>query len=385
MAKDTIRVGIVGVGGMGSKHCQTCGSIDEVELAAVADRDAQRAREIGESFGVPWFSDHTELLKQTDLDGVIIATPHYYHPPIAVDAFRAGKHVLSEKPIGVQVGYAEQMAQAAKQHEKIFCVMFQRRCEPAIRTARELVERGELGEIHRTLLISPEYRSQAYYDSGGWRATWAGEGGGPMMNQAPHIMDIFVLLGGMPARVTGKTRTVMHNIEVEDEAEAVLEYKNGGTGYFYVSTCEPKPGQVIQIFGDKGKLQFIDGRLFFTRYHDGVREFTATAEQMWGKPESEDVELQLPQAETGHGAIIRNFARAILYGEELIAPGEDGTRSLELANAIMLSSYENHPVDIPIDRERFNQLMERLCAGSSYDDGAAGTDTARVTDPQFEQ
>ena len=380
MAADKVRLGIVGVGGMGSGHCSSCEKVEEVELAAVADIDGDRAKEIGEQYGVPYFTSHEDLLKENLVDAVLIATPHYFHPPIAVDAFQAGVHVLSEKPIGVRVGDAEQMAKAAKKAGKVFGVMFQRRTEPAIRKARELVESGELGEIRRTLLVSPEFRSQAYYNSGGWRATWAGEGGGPMMNQAPHIMDIFVLLGGMPSRVTGKTATLMHEIEVEDHAEAVLEYPNGACGYFYVSTCEPGPGQVIQIWGEKGKLQFIDGQLRFTRYATPVSEFSRTNDQMWGGPEQEEVEIELPECERGHHVILQNFCRAILHGEELLAPGEFGLKSLELTNAIMLSSHKGGPVDIPIDRDQFNEMMEHLCATSSYDPSQARK-TKRETDP----
>jgi predicted dehydrogenase len=313
---------------------------------------------------------------------VVIATPHYYHPPIAVDAFEAGLHVLSEKPIGVRVGHAEKMVEAAQKHEKIFCVMFQRRTEPPIRKALELVKNGELGAVRRTLLVSPEFRSQAYYDSGTWRATWAGEGGGPMMNQAPHIMDIFVQLGGMPAKVKGNTKTLMHDIEVEDQADAILEYENGAPGYFYVSTCEPGPGQIIQVWGDNGKLQFLDGDLSFTRYETPVSVFSRENTEMWGSPPSENVDLDLPECESGHQVILRNFARAILHGEELISPGADGVQQLELANAIHLSSHLGEEVEIPIDREQFNELMAQLAATSDYDESQAGQ-VERVTDPQF--
>ena len=323
------------------------------------------------------------MFSAEDLDAVVVATPHYYHPPIAVDAFEEGLHVLSEKPIGVRVGYAEKMVEAAEKQDKVFCVMFQRRTEPDVRKARELVESGELGEIRRTLLVSPEFRSQAYYDSGSWRATWAGEGGGPLMNQAPHIMDIFVLLGGMPSRVDGTTKTLMHDIEVEDHADAQLEYENGATGYFYVSTCEPGPGQIIQIWGEKGKLQYIDHKLSFTRYSPPVSEFSRTSTEQWGGPDAEEVELDLPDCETGHHVILRNFARAILYGEELLAPGAVGVNQLELANAITLSSHKGEPVDVPIDREDFNSLMEELAATSSYDASQAG-ESKTETDPQFD-
>ena len=382
MAADKVRLGVIGVGGMGSGHCQGSQSVEEVKLSAVADVDAARAKEVGEKYGVPYFTDHKELLKKKLVDAVIVATPHYYHPIIAIDAFRAGLHVLSEKPIAVQVSQAEKMIKAAEKAKKVFGVMFQRRTEPAVKVARQIVESGELGEIRRTLLVSPEFRSQAYYDSGGWRATWGGEGGGPLMNQSPHIMDLFVLLGGMPSKVRAWTKTLMHNIEVEDQAEAVLEYPNGAVGYFYVSTCEPGPGQIIQIWGEKGKLQFIDGKLSFCRYKPSVSEFSRTNTAMWGGPAREDVALELPQCETGHGVVLKNFARAILYGEALVSPGAFGIKSLELTNAIMLSSHKGTAVDLPISRRAFDQMLNKLRATSKFDASRANV-SKRETDPRL--
>ena len=381
-AKKKVRIGVVGVGGMGSAHCNGCAKVEEVELRAVADVDPTRAKQVGEQFKVPWFTNHKDMFKAKLIDAAIVATPHYFHPPIAIDAFKAGLHVLSEKPIGVQISMAEKMAKTAKRCKKVFGVMFQRRTEPAIRKARELVESGVLGDIKRTLLVSPEFRSQAYYDSGGWRATWAGEGGGPLMNQAPHIMDLFVLLGGMPSRVTAKCSTLIHDIEVEDQAEAVLEYPNGATGYFYVSTCEPGPGQIIQIFGDKGKLELYNGQLSVVVYEPCVSEFNKTNTAMWGGPKGTALELKLPECDAGHHVILKNFARAILYGEELISPGEVGLKALELANAIMLSSWKKgKPVSIPIKRKEFDSALNRLIAKSTYGKKVAGT--KRETDPRL--
>jgi len=381
MAGEKVKVAIIGVGGMGRAHCKSCQRVEEVELKAVVDVVPECAKEVGEQFGVPYFVNHKDLLDADIVDAVIIATPHYFHPPIAIDAFDAGLHVLSEKPIGVRVGMAERMIKAAQSSGKVFSVMFQRRTEPAVRRARELVRYGALGEIKRTLLISPEFRTQAYYDSGTWRATWAGEGGGVLMNQAPHIMDLFTLFGGMPKKVLGRTRTLMHNIEVEDHAEALLEYENGAFGYFYVSTCDRGPGQLIEIVGDEGKLQFHNGQLSFYRYEPSISHFIKTSTAMWGGPKAERLELQLPPGESGHHVILRNFARAILYGEELIAPGAEGIRSLELANAIILSSHKGEPVEIPIDRGEYHELIDYLCETSTFKKDVK--EARRETDPRL--
>jgi predicted dehydrogenase len=380
MSDGKVRLGVVGVGGMGSQHCKICSEgLEEVVLAAVADIDAARAKEVGQQYGVASFTSHRDLIGAGIVDAVLIATPHYFHPPIAVDAFEAGLHVLSEKPIGVETGNAERMLVAARESGKVFGVMFQMRAEAPVRRAKELVAGGELGEIRRTLLVSPEFRSQAYYDSGTWRATWAGEGGGVLMNQAPHIMDVFVTLGGMPKRVLGRCAVLLHRIEVEDHAEALLEYAGGGCGYFYVSTCERGP-RTVEIVGDRGKLALQGGTLRFWRHEPGVAEFNRTNTEMWGMPKAEEVEFELPECETGHKAITRNFARAILHGEPLLSPGADGLMSLELANAITLSSQKGAAVDLPVDREEFHEVMEGLRATSSFKDEWG--ETQAETDPQ---
>ncbi len=380
MSPEKVRLGIIGVGSMGTGHAKTCGEIEEVELAAVADVNPQQAKLVGEQHSVPYFSDAEELIDSGLVDAVVIATVHYFHPPIAVRAFEAGLHVLSEKPIAVRIGKAEEMAEAAEKSGKVFAVMFQMRTTPAVRKARGLVESGQIGELRRTLLVSPEFRSEAYYRSGTWRATWGGEGGGVMMNQAPHIMDVFTLLAGLPERVHGRCETVLHDIEVEDQASAMLEYENGAVGYFYCSTCE-RGGRTLEIVGDKGKLRLEDANLRYWKFEPGVAEFNRTNTEMWGFPKVEEVPLELEECETGHKVVLRNFVRAILHGEPLIAPGGEGCRSLELANAITLSSHKGSPVDLPIDRGEFGRLIDDLRAGSKFKD--EWDQTVPETDPQF--
>ncbi len=379
MSAEKVKIAVVGVGGMGSNHCKSMADIDEIELTAVVDVNADRAKQMGEQCGVPHFTDHKKMIRKGLAEAVVIATPHYFHPPIAIDAFRAGLHVLSEKPIGVQMSQAEKMVAAAKKSGKVFCVMFQMRTEANIKKAKELVDAGELGEVRRTMLVSPEDRSQAYYNSGTWRATWGGEGGGVMMNQAPHIMDVFTMLGGMPKRVHGRIATVIHDIEVEDQAEAMLEYENGAAGYFYVATAE-QGGRLVEFVGDKGKLRLEGGKLRFWRYTPSVAQFTKENTEMWGRPEMEEVDLQVEPCESGHKVILRNFARAILFDEPLISPGEVGLKGLELANAITLSSYTGKAVDLPVSRTAFDRLIKRLQGESKFQ--GDWDETKSETDPQ---
>src|SRR5579862_1913607 len=254
MATEQVRFGVIGVGGMGSGHCRMIPKIPETRLTAVCDIEPETVEAVSRKHEVPGFTSHVELLESGLVDAVVIATPHYFHPPIAEDAFAHGVHVLSEKPLGVTVSAVDSMIAAAKKSGLKFGVMFQMRAEPHCQAAKKIVDSGVLGDIYRTSLVMAWYRPQAYYDSGGWRATWSGEGGGVLINQAPHYLDLFTWLGGMPAHLTGTTRTRLHNIEVEDEAFATLEYGNGAHGYLYASTTEVPNHNMLEVCGDQGKI-----------------------------------------------------------------------------------------------------------------------------------
>ncbi len=376
---EVVRIGIIGVGGMGQGHCKTVGRVDEVRLTAVCDIDPGTAENVGGQHDVPYFIHHRDLIRSGLCEAVIIATEHPPRPPIAIDCMRAGLHVLSEKPLSERVSTADRMIATARATGVSFAVDFQRRFEPALAKAIEIVRSGELGRIYRRTLISPEYRSQAYYDSGGWRATWAGEGGGVMMNQSPHVLDLFILLGGMPSRVLGHVETRLHHIEVEDLAEAMLTYPDGGTGYMYCSTNEAGPGQMIEIFGDKGKLSWRNGQLKLFTFSSPIEEFTRTNEKMWGGLDCTPVELEIEERERGHINVIRNFARNILFGEPLITPGEEGIRSLELANAVWLSAHRGKAVDLPLSRRAYDAFLARKRRESTFVKKSAGDQ--RITDP----
>lgn len=362
----TVRIGVVGVGGMGQGHCQCLKHIKEATLTAVCDIDPATAAQVGAEHGVPHFLKHTDLIKSGLCDAITIATPHPPRPPIAIDGMKAGLHVLSEKPLAERVSNADKMIAAAQETGVVFAIMFQRRTEPMLMKAIEIARSGKLGKINRTTMISPEYRSQAYYDSGGWRATWSGEGGGVMMNQSPHILDLFILLGGMPSAVFGRVETRLHNIEVEDLAEAMLTYPDGGTGYFYCSTNEAGPGQMIEIFGDAGKLIYRDGTLKFYRFEPSIAEFTRTNTAMWGAPNCIEEPIEVIDSEAGHTVVLRSFARRILYGEPLIALGEEGLRSLELANAVWLSAHLGKPISLPINRRAYDNFLAKKRRESTF-------------------
>lgn len=363
-----VRMGVIGVGGMGQGHCRgITEKVPEARLTAVCDIDPVTAEKVGTQYNVPHFVDYRDLIRAKLCDAVSIATPHPVRPPIAIGAMKAKLHVLSEKPLSERVSTADQMLRAAKAAGVVFAVMFQRRTEPIWAKAIEVAKSGQLGRILRTTMISPEFRSQAYYDSGSWRATWSGEGGGVMMNQSPHILDLFVQVGGMPSSVRGRCEIRMHHIEVEDLAEALLTYPDGGSGYLYCSTTEAGPGQMIEIYGTKGKLCCRNGVLTLYRFETPVDEFCRTSTAMWAGPKAEEVALELPTLETGHHAVIRNFARCILFGEKLVSPGEDGLQSLELANAVWLSaSKDGKPVSLPLNRKAYDAFLAKKRRESTF-------------------
>jgi predicted dehydrogenase len=365
---------------MGQAHSKATKEQTEVTLAAICDINPTVAASIGQQHGVPFFTSHRDLIKSKLCDAVIVSTPHPERPRIVMDAMKAGLHVISEKPLSERVSTADKMLALAKETGVAFGVMFQRRLEPALAKAISIARSGQLGKIHRVTMISPEYRSQAYYDSGGWRATWSGEGGGVMMNQSPHILDLFVLLGGKPKTVFGRVEIRLHHIEVEDLAEAMLTYPDGGTGYFYCSTCEAGPGQMIEVFGDQGKLCWRDGQLKYWQFTPGIAEFTRTTTKMWGGPECKEVPITLEPAETGHAIIVRNFARHLRYGEPLISPATDGIYSLEIANAVWLSSHLGKPVELPLSRAAYDRFLARKRRESTF---VKQTTDRRETDTQF--
>lgn len=378
---EKVRIGIIGVGGMGYAHCKIVKALPETELTCVSDVDESVAKERGEEFGVKYFTDYKELIKSGLCDAVIVATPHWFHPEISIFAFENGLHVLSEKPIAVKVSDADKMIEAAKRSDKVFSIMFQRRTEPLFKKAYEIVKSGALGEIQKSVCIDPWYRSQTYYDSGTWRATWIGEGGGVLINQAPHTIDLFTLLSGLPKKIEAKTRTKLHDIEVEDEVSAFLEYENGAWGWYYTSTCEPVGPFHLEITGDKGKLIIRGNTLTLYSFEYPISEFTKRAPDMWASLRFTEEKIEInSNIETGHSVIIKNFARCILFGEELIVKGEEGLNSVEFINACILSGKKGKAVEIPVDRKEYDDLMEELKKTSKP---KKVVKVQRVTDPNI--
>jgi predicted dehydrogenase len=348
---------------MGSGHARVIVEAKSADfhLAAVADTDGARAEAVGSQHGVPWFDSGEKLIESGLTDAVIIATPHYFHPPLTIRAARAGLHVLTEKPVAVSVGPARAMVAECRKRRVALGVMFQQRNRPNMRKLKEMVASGQIGEVFRVQMIcSVWYRTQAYYDSGAWRGTWAGEGGGILLNQAPHSLDLFQWIAGMPRRVLATVAARHHKIEVENTANAILDYGDGRTGYIYATTAEAPGMEQLLVAGDKGTLLAEGNGLRWGKLPLSLKKHLRTAKEGFASPGCTWQDVPLPRTEGSHINVTRAFVACILRGREMLATGAEGINELELSNAIYISAYRRKPVDLPTDAGEMERLLTQL-------------------------
>ncbi|MFA6566600.1 MAG: Gfo/Idh/MocA family oxidoreductase [Victivallales bacterium] len=366
-----VRIGIVGLGNMGAAHVGFVKNIPRAKLVALCDLDKAKADAFAGRNSVKAYCDGVKMIRSGDIDAVIIATPHYAHTPLAIEGFRAGVHVLTEKPIAVHKSDAQKMIDAHRKNRKVlFAAVFQQRTLGIYGKLKQLLDSGEFGEVRRVnWIITNWFRTQRYYDSGGWRATWGGEGGGVLLNQCPHNLDLFQWLFGMPSKIrafcaVGK----YHDIEVEDEVTAYCEFRNGATGVFITSTGEAPGTNRLEITCDRGRVVVEDGKIAFNRTEEPVSEFCRTTDKAFEGPQTWNVEI--PYRETGsapaHQKIIENFVNAILDGSKLLVRGEEGINSVELANAMLYSSMKDKTITLPLDAGAYADLLGRLVKGSKF-------------------
>src|SRR5262245_32299155 len=361
-----VRIGVVGVGSMGRTYANAIGTIDGLELGALCTRTLERITDLPG----PKFSDHRTMIASGRVDAVVIATPHWSHSAVAIDALRAGLHVLTDKPLAVHVADGQRMLAAHEDKTRQFGVIFNERTRPVAAKIRAMIGGGELGQLRRIIwLATGTFRSHAYYASGGWRATWAGEGGGVIINQASHDLDLLQWFVGLPSRVTAKIGLgKYHPIEVEDDVSALLEYPGGATGLFVVSTGEAPGTNRVEIAGDQGKLELDTEtwKLKFFRNTISVAEFSRTTNERFERPPvtETDVPAAAEASRESHVVILENFRDAILDGAPILAPAEEAIRSLELGNAMLLSGLLGRTVDLPIDAALMERELRRLVAGA---------------------
>lgn len=367
-----LRIGIVGFGNMGKSHARylQAGKVKNATLTAIFDIAPKKLKWAQEHLGenVETFADEEAFYSSGKIDAVIIATPHFDHPAMARKAFTHGLHVLCEKPAGVYTKQVREMNESAKKSGKVFGMMYNQRTNPLYQKLRELIQSGELGEIRRmNWIITTWYRSQSYYESGGWRATWSGEGGGVLINQCPHQLDLWQWVTGMmPKRIRafcsfGKYR----NIEVEDEVTAYAEYENGATGVFITSIAEAPGSNRLEITGERGKVVVEGDQLTFWRLRVSETQFNQEYQGGFGSPEYWKCEVPIHGEESGHQGITNNFVNAVLDGSPLLAPGEEGIKGLMLSNAMHMSAWTDDWVELPIDEALYYQKLQEKIQHSS--------------------
>ncbi len=362
-----VRIGIVGLGNMGFSHAQQilAGKINRLELAAVADVNPSKLARVPQVKG---FKTVAEMMASGLIDAILVATPHYDHTTIGIAALKAGLHVMVEKPISVHRADCERLiaAHRGREGKQVFAAMFNQRTDRFYRKIRDLIQSDELGEIRRVnWIITDWFRTHAYYASGGWRATWAGEGGGVLLNQCPHNLDLFQWLFGMPVKLSARCSFGRyHDIEVEDDVTATMEFANGATGVFITSTGEAPGTNRLEIAAERGKLVYENSQLRYTRNEVPMSEFSRATRESFARPPTWDVSIPAAGHGGQHNEVLQNFTDAILDGTPLIAPAPEGIHSVELANAMLLSAWTAKPVSLPIDGRKYERLLKAKIAGS---------------------
>ena len=361
-----MRFAVIGVGAnVFSAHARAIKThAAAIEVVGVADINLTAAEQRAEEFnpGCPYFSDHREMLAKTRPDAVAILTPHPLHAAIAIDCMQSGAHVLVEKPIAVEVAEADRMIEAASKTHRLLAVNLQHRTRPEIRAAKKLIAEGRLGEIQRVQMTAIWTRTRRYYELAGWRGTWRGEGGGVLMNQSPHTLDVICHLAGQPSLVAAWNRTIFHAIETEDTSVAILEWPNHAIGTLIVSTAQAGDPERLEIAGTQGALQITNGNLSLRESSTDLRDFLTESDDPFGNLALESRDVSLDSGSGDHSAIYANFVDAVERGAPLVADGSEARMSLELANALIYSSATNHHVRLPLDREAYTLLMDRLRA-----------------------
>ena len=381
-AAQPVRFGIIGMGNMGSAHAQNFlkGKIREMRLTAVADINPARLDWAKEN--VPFakrYNTAQELMESGEVDAVIIATPHYFHPPLVIEALKNDLHVISEKPAGVYTKQVREMNEFAAKSDKTFAMMFNQRTNSVYRKIKEIVDSGKYGEIRRVnWIITDWFRTQFYYNSGGWRATWVGEGGGVLLNQCPHQLDLWQWICGMPSKIRAFCHEgKWHDIEVEDDVTIYAEYPNGATGVFITTTGDCPGSNRLEITLDGAKIECIDGQhVTITELDDTISHFIPTADSGFAKIDRKTVEFSTEGVyepipgilDEQHTGVLNAFASHIIHGTPLLAGGEEGIRGLTISNAAHFSSWTGETVELPFDEDKYYELLMKKVAGSKAKD-----------------
>ena len=373
-----IKMGIIGVGNMGTAHAENIatGQVPGMVLGGLCDISEDRENFCKEKYpDVKFFKDYKEMYKSGEIDAVLIAVPHYQHPQIAIEGFEAGLHVISEKPAGVYTKQVLEMNEAAEKSDKLFGIMYNQRTSPVFLKLRQMIQNGELGKIKRiNWIITDWYRPQAYHDSATWRSTWADEGGGTLINQNPHQLDLWQWLFGMPSRIMSHVSFgKYYDIEVEDEVTAFMEYEDGTTGVYITSTGEAPGTNRLEVMADMGRVIIENGStIVFDRNTVSEREHNAKNTIPFAKPECWKCEIPIYGTCPQHAGILRDFVSAVNEGTPLLAPGEEGINGLTISNAIHYSAWTGGWADVKnFPHDEFYKLLEERIKTSKRKTGTS--------------
>lgn len=379
-----VKWGIIGVGNMGSAHLKSfmTGDVENAVVTAIADLDERKRARVKELYpdgAIIAYETGKELIERADVDAVLVATPHYSHPELSIQAFKKGIAVLCEKPAGVYTKQVKEMNEAAARSNVLFGMMFNQRTNCLYRKMREIVTGGGIGTVKRVnWIITDWYRTQAYYDSGDWRATWEGEGGGVLFNQCPHQLDLVQWVVGMsPKTVHAKCHFgKWHDIEVEDDVTAYFEYENGATGVFITTTGDAPGTNRFEVCGSLGKVICENGSaLRYFKNETDEREFCVTAKGGFEQPKLSEVAVETDGLNLQHLGILRNFTNAVLGKEPLFVRGEEGLMGVQLMDACLLSQWLDKAVQMPIDDELYLEELNKRRATSRRKQTNATADT----------
>jgi len=364
-----LRIGVIGIGNMGSAHVRTIldGKVDRLKVTAVSDRKTERKDLFPD---IPFHLNPEDLITSDDVEAVLVATPHYDHTTLGKKVLEAGKHLLVEKPISVHKADCLELIAAHTDKSRVFSAMFNQRTDPRYLKLKELMDSGQLGEIRRVVwIITDWFRTESYYSSGGWRATWEGEGGGVLLNQCPHQLDLWQWLFGMPDQIRAFCDIGRyHDIEVEDDVTCYMQYENGCKGVFITTTGESPGTNRLEITAENGRViidKSVDG-IQWDRNEVAMSEWNKSSELGFSKPPTWSINIPSEGAGPQHRGILENFTKAVLDGEALLAPGSEGIHSVELANAMLLSSHKQDSLDLPIDANEYADLLKSRIENSTH-------------------
>ena len=350
---------VIGIGAKVMSSHRSALALADVELVGATDLDPVKGQDRADEFGCPFYGDPTDLLSATDPDVAVITTPHPAHADVAIQALEAGSHVILEKPIASTVGDADRIVAAADAAERHVAVCYQNRFRPVMRAAKRLLTEGALGSIQHVSLRAVAPRTAAYYRLGSWRGTWQGEGGGVILNQAPHALDLLVALLGPANRVTAWNRTQLEPIETEDTVDALVGWPHGTVGNLHVSVAEVTQPERIELVGTRGTLLLTPDAIRMEVFDD-IIEMVQNDPRTMPNPKGSAVDVRIDEGRGDHRAVYTDMHRAIRSGSSPEVHAREALHSLEMANGIIQSGYVSEEVSLPLDRERYAKALQGL-------------------------